>query len=95
VCPSFLGYNVFIETWETPMTNTFFNLGREATKWCCDNLASDDPAWDFKWETKYGELIVQEVIDILSVYRMKVIFLDGIEHNCQHPITVIQNHFEV
>ena len=77
------------------MSDRFFELGREATKWCCDNLTSDDPEWEHKWEQKYGELIVQEVVDILSTYRMKVIFHDGIEYNCQHPITVIQNHFGV
>jgi hypothetical protein len=44
---------------------------------------------------EFAELIVQDVIDILSTYRAKVRFDDGIEHNCQHPIYAIKKHFGV
>jgi hypothetical protein len=44
---------------------------------------------------KFAELILTEVTDILATYRMKAIFLDGIEYNCQHPIYAIQKHFGV
>lgn len=77
------------------MNNKFYEIGRQATLWCCENLSGSDPDWEAKWEQKFGELIVQDVVDILSTYRTKVLFLDGFEYNCQHPITVIQNHFEV
>ena len=44
---------------------------------------------------KLTELILTEVIDILSTYRVKVIFNDGIEYNCVHPIHAIQKHFGI
>jgi hypothetical protein len=44
---------------------------------------------------KFAELILTEVTDILATYRMKTIFLDGIEYNCQHPIYAIRKHFGV
>jgi len=44
---------------------------------------------------RFAELILTEVTDILATYRMKAIFLDGIEYNCQHPIYAIQRHFGV
>jgi hypothetical protein len=42
---------------------------------------------------KFAELILLEVYDILSAYRNKVIFDDGFEYNCEHPIQAIQKHF--
>ena len=42
---------------------------------------------------KFAELILTEVTDILSTYRNKSIFLDGFEHNCQHPIVAIKKRF--
>ncbi len=36
-----------------------------------------------------------KVFYILATYRMKAIFLDGIEYNCQHPIYAIQKHFGI
>lgn len=64
-----------------------------------------DPALDGNPPTVYWqgevsaqrlvEFVVQDVVDILSTYRVKVTFYDGVEHNCQHPITVIQKHFGV
>jgi hypothetical protein len=44
---------------------------------------------------KFAELILTEVTDILATYRMKAIFVDGIEYNCQHPIYAIRKHFGV
>jgi len=47
---------------------------------------------DFDWRM-FGDLLIQDVVDILSTYRAKVRFDDGIEHNCQHPIYAIKKHF--
>lgn len=44
-------------------------------------------------EEKFAELILTDVYDILATYRLKVIFDDGIEYNCVHPIQAIQKHF--
>lgn len=44
---------------------------------------------------KFAELIITEVTDILATYRTKLIFDDGIEYNCVHPIQAIQKHFGV
>jgi len=44
---------------------------------------------------KFAELLLAEVTDILTTYRMKVIFEDGFEYNCQHPIQAIHKHFGV
>jgi hypothetical protein len=46
-------------------------------------------------QQKFAELILTDVVDILSTYRLKVIFHDGIEYNCQHPIHAIEKHFGV
>ena len=66
------------------MSNKFFEIGREATIWCCNNLMSDDLGWEQKWEIKYGELIVQECLNLIG---------NPICPN--HHYTVIQNHFEL
>ncbi len=42
---------------------------------------------------KFADLILTEVIDILATYRGRVIFEDGFEYNCQHPIYAIRDHF--
>lgn len=44
---------------------------------------------------RFAQLILTEVTDILSTYRAKVTFYDGIEYNCEHPITAIRKHFGV
>lgn len=44
---------------------------------------------------KFAELIVVDVIDILSTYRNRIIFEDGFEYNCKHPIQAIKEHFGV
>ena len=44
---------------------------------------------------KFAELIITDVIDILSTYRGKILFHDGFEYNCEHPIISIQKHFGV
>jgi hypothetical protein len=44
---------------------------------------------------KFAELILTEVTDILSTYRGKIIFVDGFEYNCEHPIIAIRKHFGV
>ena len=44
---------------------------------------------------KFARLILTEVTDILSTYRGKIIFVDGFEYNCDHPIVAIRKHFGV
>lgn len=44
---------------------------------------------------RFAELIVRDCVDILSTYRVKIIFEDGIEYNCVHPIQAIQKHFGI
>ena len=47
------------------------------------------------YDTKFAELILIEVTDILSTYRGKVMFTDGAEYNYEHPIIAIRKHFGV
>ena len=53
------------------------------------------PDWHIIRDTRFAELILTDVLDILASYRTKVVFYDGIEHNCQHPIHAIKTHFGV
>lgn len=73
------------------MNNTLFNLAREATQWCCDNLPSDDLGWEHKWEIKYGELIVKQCLALIEC--------EANQYNeptwAVELVTDIQNHFEV
>jgi hypothetical protein len=41
------------------------------------------------------DLVLIEVFDILSTYRTKATFVDGLEHNCVHPIQAIKKHFNI
>ena len=61
------------------------------------SAGNQTPAWYFKYDDceKFAELIVRECTDILSTYRAKIIFEDGIEYNGVHPIQAIQKHFGV
>ena len=45
--------------------------------------------------SKFVELILIEVTDILSTYRGKVVFTDGAEYNYEHPIIAVRKHFGV
>ena len=54
---------------------------------------NDKLGFDSYLAEKFAELILTDVYDILSTYRLKVIFDDGIEYNCVHPIQSIQKHF--
>ena len=47
------------------------------------------------YDTKFAELILIEVTDILSTYRGKMVFEDGAEYNYEHPIIAIRKHFGV
>lgn len=47
---------------QTPDTR-WFQLGREATAWCCDNVVYDPYTWNNHWKRRFCELIVQECID--------------------------------
>lgn len=78
------------------MNERIFELAKQADLIQWDTLPSGARTPDHESVVKakkFAELIVQDVIDILSVYRAKVTFYDGVEHNCQHPITVIRKHF--
>ena len=44
---------------------------------------------------KFAELVLTDVMDILATYRLRAIFEDGFEHNCEHPINAIRKHFGV
>ena len=46
-------------------------------------------------DEKFAELVLIDVIDILSTYRVSVTFQDGIEYNCVHPIQAIEKHFGI
>ena len=53
------------------------------------------PDWHTIRNVRFAELVITDVVDILASYRVKVLFHDGIEHNCQHPIHAIQKHFGI
>lgn len=59
---------------------------------CFVVLENQSPNTGFDFE-KFAELIVTDVIDILTTYRTQMIFHDGFEHNCEHPINAIRKHF--
>lgn len=50
------------------MNDRIFELGKQATIWCCDNLNPDTPRedWDAAWEQKFAELIIQECISTIE-----------------------------
>jgi hypothetical protein len=53
------------------------------------------PDWHQLRDTRFLELVVTDVVDILASYRVQVLFHDGIEHNCVHPIHAIKKHFGI
>jgi hypothetical protein len=53
------------------------------------------PDWHQIRDTRFLELVVTDVVDILASYRAKVVFHDGVEHNCVHPIVAIKTHFGI
>jgi len=53
------------------------------------------PDWHQLRDTRFAELVLTDVLDILATYRAKVVFHDGIEHNCVHPIHAIKTHFGI
>ncbi len=78
------------------MNQRIRELKRQAEKLVLDIPAALEPnEFDDMFIEKFTELVLTEVTDILSTYRLKVSFLDGIEYNCQHPIYAIQNHFGI
>jgi hypothetical protein len=79
------------------MTERIKELVTTTDAWCDQNFPPD---WTERvdeflplWNEKFAELIVTDVTDILSTYRGKIIFEDGFEYNCQHPIVAIRKHF--
>ncbi len=78
------------------MNERIRELKRQAEKSVLDIPAALEPAeFDEMFLEKFTELVLTEVTDILATYRMKAIFVDGFEYNCQHPIYAIQKHFGV
>lgn len=77
--------------------HTVPNFGAESATTRNKNGEYIIPAIEDHWQTfqEAAELILTEVTDILATYRMKAIFVDGIEYNCQHPIYAIRKHFGV
>jgi hypothetical protein len=59
-----------------------------------ERIVDGEPIWYFDTE-RYAKLILLEVTDILSTYRMSLKFIDGFEYNCVHPIQAIEKHFGV
>ncbi len=59
-----------------------------------ERIVDGETIWYFDTE-RYAKLILLEVTDILSTYRLKVDFIDGFEYNCVHPIQAIEKHFGV
>jgi len=59
-----------------------------------ERIVDGDLIWYFDTE-RYAKLILLEVTNILSTYRLKVDFIDGFEYNCVHPIQAIEKHFRV
>jgi hypothetical protein len=53
------------------------------------------PDWHILRDIRFAELVLTDVFDILATYRTKVVFHDGIEHNCVHPIRAIKTHFGI
>lgn len=49
------------------MNERIFDLGKQATIWCCDHSPTD---WDAAWEQKFAELILTEVIS--TIYRSDI-----------------------
>lgn len=49
------------------MKDRIFELGKQATFWCCDHNPAD---WDAAWEQKFAELILTEVIS--TIYRSDI-----------------------
>jgi len=74
------------------MNERIFELAKQAEKYADDNFKGQ-PTYSEAYDSKFAELILLEVYDILSAYRNKVIFDDGFEYNCEHPIQAIQKHF--
>ena len=66
-------------------------LAEQATK----HYSATESSGEFSTfdEQKFAQLIVTDVIDILTTYRTRVIFEDGFEYNCEHPINAISKHF--
>ncbi len=48
-----------------------FELGRQATIWCCANLNPDTPKeeWDATWEQKFAESLIRECLSGLEQDR--------------------------
>lgn len=77
------------------MSNKFFEIGREATKWCCENVDHQDREWEYKWEQKYGELIVQRCISQIAMMGIANWENDDISWAVEGCIDNIKAHFGV
>jgi hypothetical protein len=75
------------------MNERIEKLAEQATTYI-EPTSTSGEGWIFDKE-KFAHLILVEVIDILSTYRGKMVFIDGAEYNYEHPIIAIKKHFEI
>ena len=73
------------------MNERIKELVQQTDAWCDQNHAGDK-FYDVRWEEKFAELIVQECIDIISPYTIRM-GRPGEEY--LHPIQEIRKHFGV
>jgi hypothetical protein len=77
------------------MNKRLQELGGDANDYADEFWERKCPEWHQFYTEKFARLILTEVTDILSTYRGKIIFVDGFEYNCDHPIVAIRKHFGV
>ena len=73
------------------MNERIKELVQQTDVWCDQNYAGDK-FYDVRWEEKFALLIVQECIDIISPYTIRM-GRPGEEY--LHPIQEIRKHFGV
>ena len=73
------------------MNKRIKELVQQTDAWCDQNYAGDK-FYDVRWEEKFAELIVQECIDIIAPYTIRM-GRPGEEY--LHPIQEIKTHFGV
>ena len=73
------------------MNKRIKELVQQTDAWCDQNYAGDK-FFDVRWEEKFAELIVQECIDIIAPYTIRM-GRPGEEY--LHPIQEIKTHFGV
>ena len=77
------------------MNERIKELAEQAKRHADELYSLDVGMWSDAYEQKFAQLVLEDCFDILITYRTKVIFHDGFEYNCVHPITAISKHFGV